>query len=343
MATNRRWLLARHPGGAVDPSCFTYDERPAPGGEPGGGKVLIEHELLLCAPTIRNWISGNRTSYYPTVEPGTPVMAPAVGRIVKSDEPQWPTGARLVGIGTWQDRAWIEPGKDGYRLVPEGVASTDALGILGMNALTAYFGLLEIGRPAPEEVLLVSGAAGSVGSLAAQIGRIIGCRVVALCGGPAKTAWLREECGIEDVIDYKAEDVGARLDELCPKGIDVFFDNVGGQLLADTIGRMRMHGRIVLCGQIATYDTGQANPSLDMMRIIYGRMRLQGFIVSDYAAFLEDAMAALKAWDEAGLIAHRTDIRDGFSRLPETFAALFDGSNTGTLIARIADGEGRPL
>jgi NADPH-dependent curcumin reductase CurA len=217
------------------------------------------------------------------------------------------------------------------------------LGILGMNALTAYFGVIEVGQPTPGETLLVTGAAGSVGSIAAQIGRIRGARVIGICGGSDKTRWLQDSCGIAEVIDYKAQDVGVALDALCPDGVDVFFDNVGGTMLRDVVRRMRRHGRVALCGQIATYDDAADNPPLDMMRIIYGAIRLQGFLVPDFAEQMPEALEQLSEWDRQGLLAHREDVRDGFKALPETFASLFSGSNNGTLIARIMDEEGRAI
>jgi NADPH-dependent curcumin reductase CurA len=331
---NRQWLLASHPTGAVERSHFTFTEGKMETA-PKGAKVLVRNELLLCVPTIRNWISGNRSSYYPTVEIGQPVMAPAVGHIVASEDGRYPVGTMLVGSGSWQDYQWANP-EVGYQIVPDDVASVDALGILGMNPLTAYFGLIDVGRPKPGEVLLVSGAAGSVGSVAAQIGRIHGARVIAICGGSEKARWLRDICGIPDVVDYKAENLLERLDALCPDGIDVFFDNVGGSLLRDVVARMRRRGRVALCGQIATYDAAAGDPPLDMMRIIYGAIELRGFLLPDFADRFPEAINQLVKWKSDGLLAHREDVRDGLLQLPATFASLFDGSNTGTLIARIA-------
>lgn len=339
---NRQWLLAAHPTGAVERRHFRLVETDVAEAPDQNGRVLLRHELLLCAPTIRNWISGNRSSYYPTVEIGRPVMAPSVGRIVASDDDHYPVGTRLVGSGSWQDYQWVDPTR-GYRIVADDMGSVDALGLFGMNALTAYFGLLEVGRPEPGETVLVSGAAGSVGSIAAQIGRIRGAHVIGICGGREKARWLREACGIDAIIDYKADDLLVQLDALCPDGIDVFFDNVGGTLLRDVVARMRHDGRIALCGQIATYDAGASDPSLDMMRIIYGAITLKGFLVSNFADRFDAAIDDLKGWQAAGLLAHREDVRDGFNALPDTFAALFTGSNVGTLMARISDKSGAPL
>lgn len=339
---NRQWTLAAHPGAQLSREDFAWGEQPVPERGPAPGMVLVQTELLLCAPTIRNWISGNRSSYYPTIEVGSPVMAPGVGRVVASEDAAFPVGARVLGTLAWQDYQWVAPAL-GYRVLPDAVASVDALGVLGMNALTAYFGLLEVGQPKAGETLLVSGAAGSVGSIAAQIGRIVGARVVAICGGAEKAQWLREACGIEHVIDYKAGALLPALDALCLEGVDVFFDNVGGTLLRDVVARLRRGGRVALCGQIATYDGAAGDPPLDMMRIIYGAIRLQGFLVPDYAARFDEATAQLAAWNAEGRLAHREDVRDGLERLPDTFAALFRGDNAGTLIARVSDGEGRAL
>jgi NADPH-dependent curcumin reductase CurA len=339
---NRQWRLASRPQGAVDRRNFTSVETSVAAMPDTSGSVLLRTELLLCMPTLRNFISGKRSDYYPTIELGEPIMSPGVGRIVESSDSNYPVGTRLVGGCSWQDYQWVDPA-GGYRIVPEGTASIDALGILGINALTAYFGVVEVGRPQPGETLLVSGAAGSVGSVAAQIGRIRGARVIGICGGSDKVSWLKDSCGIAEVIDYKAQDVSEELDALCPDGVDVFFDNVGGTMLSDVVGRMKRHGRIALCGQIATYDDAAGNPPLDMMRIIYGAIRLQGFLVPDFADQMPQALEQLSAWDRHGLLCHREDVRDGFEALPDTFASLFNGSNNGTLIARIADEGGKAI
>ncbi len=340
---NRRWVLAKRPQAALSADCFRLEECDREGPGNGEGQVLVRNELLLCAPTIRNWLSGNRNSYYPTIEIGEPVLAPSLSRVILSHDPGIKVGTRLIGTGSWQDEEWVNPAR--YRQIPDSITSIDAMGIFGLNALTAYCGLLEIGKPKNSEVLLVSGASGSVGSVVSQIGRIKGCKVIGLCGGSDKVRWLREQCGIEHVIDYKSEDVTARIDAISPDGIDIYFDNVGGPLLADIAGRMRRFGRIVLCGQIATYDDGgdMLGPPLDMMRMIYGGIRMQGFLASHHSGSFPEAMTQLARWHAEGLIAHREDVRDGLNNLPETFLSLFSGSNQGTLLARIADADGGPI
>lgn len=337
---NRQWLLAAHPRATVSPDCFSYREIEAPA-RPSSSAVLVQTELLLCIPTIRTWIAGKSDGFHPAVGVGAPIPAPSVARIVESADPRWRVGDRVVGSGLWADFQWIEPSAGSHQLLARDTASVDALGIAGINALTAYFGLIEVGRPVAGETLLVSGAAGSVGSIAAQIGRIMGCRVVGLCGGSEKARWLSEVCRLDTVIDYRAGNVAERIAAACPDGIDIFYDNVGGALLSDVVARMRRHARIVLCGQIATYDGREPNPPLDMMRIIYGSIRLQGFLTRDYADRFGEARERLLAWDREGLLAHREDVRDGFDQLPAVFAELFTGGNAGTLIVRVADDAGR--
>lgn len=339
--TNRQWLLARHPQGAVTRDCFTLTTAPDRRGQGGVGHVLMQWELMLCAPTIRNWISGATDSYHPVIRVGDVVLAPAVGRIIESHDPEFPLGMRLFGAASWQDQQWIDP-KAGYRVIPAKISSQDAMGVLGINAITAWCGLVHIGQPKPGEVLLVSGAAGSVGSVVAQIGRILGCKVIGIAGGADKLRWLREDCGIEHLIDYKSEPVAERLDVLAPEGIDIYFDNVGGNILETAAARTRQRGRIVLCGQISAYEGGGpiAAPPLDMMRLIYGGIRIEGYIVRHHAETIPQALADLADWIARGLIAHREDIRPGFDALPETLALLFKGANNGTLLARISDANG---
>lgn len=337
---NRQWLLACLPESALTESCFTYREVPV-GPAPSGGMVLVQHNLLLAAATIRNFISGVQNRFHPTVEVGQPVIAPSVSTVVESRDPDRPVGTRLLGLGTWEDYAWIDPVR-GYIKLPGHVDSIDAFGKFGVNARTAYAGLINVGRPAPGEVLLVSGAAGSVGSTVMQLGRIVGCSVVGICGGGEKARWLKEVCGISELINYRNEDVGQRIDELCPKGVDIYFDNVGGDLLKVVSERMRKFGRIVLCGQIAMYDQeiSREGPSLDMMRIVYGRLRLEGFIGSDFDDQFETMLNNLVGWDNDGLLHHRVDVRDGFRSIPNGLISVLNGTNLGTVICRLDTDQG---
>lgn len=336
---NRQWLLKRRPQGALRMEDFEYHEAEMPEHDLKPGEILVRNVVFLCAPTMRNWMDPPGNSLYPSIPLGQPVMAPAVARVVASAAPDLPVGSRVFSISTWQDYAKISTSTlRRPTLLPEGITFVEGMGRYGLNPMTAYFGLLDVGQPKAGETLVVSGAAGSTGSTVCQIGKIKGLSVVGIAGGKAKCDWLTAGCGIDAAVDYKSENVAARLAELCPQGIDVFFDNVGGEILQAAIDNMAPFGRIVLCGQIASYDSDDsaAGPR-NMMRMVYGSLRMQGFLCGNYAARFGEAVAALRAWTAEGRLAYREDLRTGFDKLPSAFSALFDGSNTGTLLVQIDD------
>lgn len=336
---NRQWLLKQRPQGHLSLDDFEYREAPQEQPSLAEDEILVRNVAFLCAPTMRNWMDPPGNSLYPSIPLGAPIMAPAVGRVVASAASGIEVGSRVFALSTWQDYATIAAG--GLRrptTLPAGISFLDGLGRYGLNPMTAYFGLLDVGQPAAGETLLVSGAAGSTGSTAAQIGKIKGLKVVGIAGGKAKCDWLVNECGIDAAIDYKAGDVEAQIAERCPEGVNVFFDNVGGDILQAAINNMAPFGRIVLCGQIASYDGGAAAEGpRNMMRLIYGGLRMQGFLCGHYADRFDEATAALKQWTEEGRICYREDLRSGFDNLPVAFRDLFDGSNNGTLIVKIDD------
>ena len=336
---NRQWLLKQRPQGALSLEDFEYHEADMPEGELEPGAVLVRNVVFLCAPTMRNWMDPPGNSLYPSVSLGHPIMAPAVGRVVASAAPDLPVGSRVFTISTWQDYAKISTSAlRRPTLLADGITFVEGMGRFGLNPMTAYFGLLEIGQPQKGETLVVSGAAGSTGSTVAQIGKIKGLTVIGIAGGKAKCDWLTGECGIDDAIDYKSEDVAARLGQLCPDGIDVFYDNVGGDILQAAIDNMAPFGRIVLCGQISSYDSSDSPEGpRNMMRLVYGAIRMQGFLCGHYAARFGEAVAALREWAAAGRLVHREDLRTGFENLPRAFSALFDGSNAGTLLVQVDD------
>lgn len=228
---NRRWLLKQRPDGTLKPSDFEYNEGEVPSGNLKSAEILVRNVAFLCAPTMRNWMDPPGNSLYPSIPLGQPIMAPAVGRVVASAADDLPVGTRVFTLSSWQDYAVI-PGAGLRRptLLPDGISFLDGLGRYGLNPMTAYFGLLDVGQPRTQETLVVSGAAGSTGSTVCQIGKIEGLTVVGIAGGKEKCDWLTNECGIDAAIDYKSEDVAARLAALCPQGINIFFDNVGGEI-----------------------------------------------------------------------------------------------------------------
>lgn len=336
--TNRQWLLRRRPNGPATPGDFEYRETPVPDRTLKEGEILVRNEIFLCAPTMRNWMDPPGNSLYPSIGLGEAVLAPSAGVVIASAHPDFTSGDRVMTLSSWQDYEIIDARARATRTIPGDLTTVDAMGRFGLNPLTGYFGMLRVGQPVAGETVVVSGAAGSTGSTAAQVARIAGCRVIGIAGGHDKGEWLLRECGLDSTIDYKRENVEQRLAELCPDGIDIFYDNVGGSILQAAVENMARHGRIVLCGQIAGYNDGQQPEGpRNMMRLIYGSIRMQGFLMGDYAAEVPLALAELNAWTKAGLIAYREDLRRGFDQIPAIFGALFDGSNRGTLLAQIAN------
>lgn len=337
----RQWILARRPDGPYTPTLFTLAPLPEPPVPLAPGEVDVELRLFLCAPTMRNWMDPPGNSLYPSVPIGAAMLAPAGGRIIASADPERPVGTDVTLLGRWQTHLRL-PGRE-TEPVPAGTSLVEAMGRYGINPLTAWFGIHRIGRPAPGETLLVSGAAGSVGSIALQIGRIAGARVVGIAGGEEKGRWLTEVARADAVIDYRAEPLANAIARTCPAGVDVVFDNVGMDILDAAVDAMNRHGRIVLCGQIAGYDGGDMRGPRNMMRLIYGGITMRGFLVGDFAAEWPEARADLRRLYEAGQLVSRTDMREGFADLPVHFGDLFTGRNAGTLLVMVHSGALEPV
>lgn len=335
MTINRCWTLARRPDGSVAIGDFALVEAPFVAPALNHGEVLVRNRIFAIAPTIRNWLNPPGRSDRGSIPIGGVVAGMAGGEVVASGHPNWRVGDRLIAMARWEDWSVIAPDAaavPAFRL-PADTDFAEALGPLSLNSMTAYFGMTDVGQVAAGDIVLVSGAAGSVGSVACQVARILGARVVAIAGGADKCAWLRESCGVEVAIDYRNEDVTARLAEACPAGIDLFFDNVGGAILDAAIDRMAAHGRIVLCGQIAAYDSdAPARGPGDMMKFVYRRIRMEGFVVGDFVHRADEARAALSRWIDGGALKVRVDLRQGFDAIPAAFVDLFSGRNKGTLI-----------
>ena len=333
MTMNRQWILARRPSGPCRVEDFEYRETEASVIDLAPGHIRVRNSVYLCAPTMRNWMDPLSNSLYPSIDLGTPVIATCAGRVTDSADDRFPIGSRVTMIGHWQDDDVVDATVWPVRAVPEGQTLIEAMGPLGMNALTAYFGVMRVGRPVEGETMLVSGAAGSTGSVAAQIGRILGCRVVGVAGGADKCAWLVDELGLDAAIDYRKGDLVTQVREACPEGVDVFYDNVGGDVLQAAVESMNKFGRIVLCGQIAGYNDSRPVPGpTNMMRLIYGSITMQGFLLGDYEDDLPTARADLSRWIAEGRMTHREDVRQGFENLPAVFGEIFTGANEGTLL-----------
>ncbi len=298
------------------------------------GQILVKNLYLSIDPTIRGWI--DRDTYLPAVEIGAVVRSAGAGVVVKSRNPSYSEGDRVFGLLGWQEYVVLGMNERPSPL-PQGIDLRDALSVFGVTGQTAYFGLLEIGRPEPGNTVVVSGAAGATGSVVGQLAKAKGCRVVGIAGGAAKCAWLTGELGFDAAIDYKSEDVGKRLTETCPKGIDIFFDNVGGPILNEALARLALRGRVVLCGAISQYDSlDSAYGPPNYVNLLSRRGRMEGFIILDYAhRFMEGAMA-LGALIAEGKLKHRTTVLEGLDNAPEALRRLFTGEHEGKLLVRVA-------
>ncbi len=335
---NRQWLLKERPRGVVGPQHFEQVSSPMPQPDLAAGQVLLKTLMLGFDPAMRGWLV-DEPSYLPPVAIGDPMRASGVGQVVQSHNPALPVGTLVQGLVNWQEYSIGDPaGFIPPTALPEGTPPGVALSVFGSTSLTAYFGLLDVGQPQPGETVLVSGAAGATGSVVAQIARLKGCRVVGIAGGQQKCDWLRTACKLDAVIDYKTEDMQQRIAALCPNGVDVFFDNVGGATLEAGIGNMADFGRIVLCGAISGYnDTAPKPGPRNLVLLVTRRVRMQGFIVIDYLERAGEAIDALTGWVLDGEIAWREDIQEGFDNIPTTLQRLFDGSNVGKQLLKLAD------
>ncbi len=333
---NRQWILVKRPEGALEESCFEWREGPVP--EPADGQVLVRNLWLSFDPTQRGWMT--RDTYIPKIPLGEVMLAAGVGQVVASRKPGISVGDLVTGAFGWQDYCATDgSGVLGMRVLPPRTPPNLALSLLGITGLTAYFGVLEVGRPREGETFVVSGAAGATGSVAGMIAKIQGCRVVGIAGGPAKCAWLTDELGFDGAIDYKNEDVAARLTELCPQGIDVYFDNVGGEILDAVLARIARRARIALCGAISRYEQGEdwgPGPS-NYFNLVLQHGTMEGFLVLDYAEHFPQAIVKLMRWLAEGKLVNREDVQEGLENAPRTLMRLFRGENTGKQLLKIAD------
>jgi NADPH-dependent curcumin reductase len=258
--------------------------------------------------------------------------------VVESRSAAFATGDLVVGGFGWQDYAHIDGAQPGVTKISGNHPLPAYLGILGGIGFTAYFGLFDVGRPVAGDTIVVSGAAGATGSSVLQIARIKGYRTIGIAGGPAKCRWVVEELGAEVAIDYKSENVAARLAECCPDGIGVYFDNVGGAILEAAIGTMKKNGRIALCGMISEYNAEQPPPGpSNLFEMVTRRIRMEGFLAYDFLDRFEDARRDLEGWLSSGRLKAYQDVQEGFENIPKTFMRIFAGSNIGKQVLRIAD------
>lgn len=334
---NRRFALAERPEGLIDETTFTLETGPV--SDIGEGEALVRVKWISVDPTNRTWI-GEEPTYLPPVQIGETMRALGLGEVVASNNKNFPVGALVNGLTGWQEHAVISD-ENPLMVVPDSAKSAppaSLLGILGMTGCTAYFGMLEIGDPKEGETVVVSAAAGAVGTVAGQLAKLRGARVVGIAGGPEKCAWLVDELGFDAAVDYKAEDWQAQLKAATPNGVDVNFENVGGEIMEAVLLRLNLNARVALCGLISGYndDVRPLDPRI-FGRLLVNRVKLQGFIILDYYPRFGEAIRQLSEWVAEGKLKSEQTVVEGFEELPNALNMLFKGENKGKLVVNIAD------
>lgn len=331
---NRVWRLRKRPVGMIGDDVLSLEQEAIP--EPDEGQLLMRLNYLSLDPTNRIWMS-DMDQYMPPVALGDPMRGVVCGTVMKSKHPGFTPGDVVSGLGTWADYQVGVPGMLN-KMPPLGeVSVADAFGLMAVVGPTAYFGLMDLGMPKAGETVVVSAAAGAVGSIVGQIAKIQGCRAVGLAGSDEKCRWIVDDLGFDAAINYKTEDVSAALQRTCPQGIDIYFDNVGGDILDACLKQMNLFGRIPTCGLISQYNaTGEVPGPKNYPMILMQRLKVQGFIVLDYAARYPEAIGALGQWLQSGQLKFRVDMHDGLEHAVSTLRKLYTGENQGKLMLRVA-------
>lgn len=332
---NRQVILKSRPSGIPQAEHFDIVEEPV--AELSDSQVLIRNIYLSVDPAMRGWIV-DTVGYSTPVAIGSVMRSFATGRVEASRHPDFQPGDFVTGMFGWQDYAVVDAPAIERKITESDLPLSTSLGVLGLNGITAYFGLLEIGEPKKGETVVVSTAAGAVGSCVGQIAKALGCRTIGIAGGTEKTRQCREEFGFNAAIDYKSEDLDAALKLACPDGIDVYFDNTAGKISDAVMKQLNVGARIVICG---TASISNWNPIPDGPRVerhlLVKRARMQGFVILDYAERYDEAREKLAAWIKDGTIRYREDILDGIETAPDAIAGLYRGENFGKRLIRIAD------
>jgi len=329
---NEQLVLRQRPEGLVKDTDFELIGTPIP--ELADGEALLKVDYLGIDATVRTWLNRGE-GYLPPVEIGEPVRCSGIGTVVASKCDTFPVGQPAYGLPGWQRYAVIRD--DGFATALEAGADLPALlSVYGATGLTAYVGIVDIGEVKAGETVVVSAAAGATGSLAAQIARIEGCRVIGICGSDEKCQWLVDDLGLDGAINYRTEHVPSRLKELCPDRVDVYFDNVGGDILDDVLARLNMHARVVLCGAISVYNShGKPPGPRNYNNLITRRAKMQGFLSLDCWDRFPEVREKLASWVADGKLQWRAHYFDGLTAAPEALNAMFTGVNIGKIIIRV--------
>jgi NADPH-dependent curcumin reductase CurA len=330
---NHQWRLAARPVGGVKRTDWNFTEEPV--GSPSDGQVLVKTLYLSLDPAMRGWMNEGK-SYIAPVELGAVMRAGGIGKVIESKDANFKPGDFVSGTTGVQEYA-VAPGKHLTKIDPRLAPLPVFLSTLGMPGFTAYFGLLDVGKPQPGQTVLVSGAAGAVGTVVGQIAKIKGCRAVGIAGGADKCRYLTEQLGFDAAVDYKNADVKKALRDVCPNGVDVYFDNVGGDILDIALTRLARGARVVICGAISQYNnTTPVKGPANYLSLLVNRASMTGMVVFDYAPRYPDAVREMAGWMKEGKLKSREHIVDGLQTFPETLQMLFSGENTGKLVLKVA-------
>ena len=331
--TTKQIVLASRPSGMPAPANFRFEDYELP--DLDDGRVLLKGVYYSVDPYMRGRMSDAK-SYVPSFQIGQPIIGSVIARVIESKTDGFIKDDLVLGMLPWS-REFIAEGKGLQKIDTTYLPASTYLGILGMTGLTAYFGLMDIGKPKPSETVVVSGAAGAVGLAVGQIAKILGCRVIGIAGSYEKTKLLQEEFGFDGAINYKRPaDMTDSIAELCPNGVDIYFDNVGGEISDAVMANINKGARIVVCGQISTYnDTGMPVGPRPQPVLVRKSALMQGFLVHNYSSRFPEGVLQLSEWLKAGKLKYRETIIKGFERLPDAFISLFAGVNTGKMLVEI--------
>ena len=332
---NRQYFLASRPLG--EPNATDVPARDIAVPDPAPGEVVLRNLYISLDPAIRGWM-GDDPNYIEPIALGDAVRSSVLGRVVKSNSPDYAPGDVAMTMGGWERYTTVQGAALNKLDESAGIPLSLFLGVLGPTGLTAYFGLLEVGRPKAGETVLVSAAAGAVGSVVGQIAKMKGCRVVGMAGSDDKCRWLQDELGFDAVINYKTcGDCEAAIRSACPEGVDVYFDNVGGEILDATLLCLNKYARVEVCGWISTYNVANAPGPTNLWQLVAESVTVQGFTVLDYLDRFEEGIGQLAQWVMAGELKYREEVVDGLDNILPTFLRLFNGSNQGKLVIRLPE------
>jgi len=332
---NKQLIFKKRPTGMPSTDTWSLESNPIP--KPKTGEVLVQHHYISLDPAMRGWMNDVK-SYIPPVQIGDVMRAGSIGIVVEANNhPKFKVGDCLTGWGGVQQYVTTN-GDNWYPVDPNLAPMTTYIGTLGMPGMTAYFGILQEAKIREGDIVLVSGAAGAVGSVVGQIAKIKGCKVIGIAGGAAKCRYIVEELGFDEAIDYKTENVATALKRACPKGIDVYFDNVGGDILDIALTRLRMRARIIICGAISQYNNKEnVQGPKNYLSLLVNRASMQGMVVMDYAKEYSSAAQQMGQWMMQGKLKSKEDVYEGIENFASTFERLFTGAKLGKLVLKVIE------